>query len=460
MRPNIVLILLDNFGYGEVGCYGGGVRRGAPTPRIDSLARCGMKLTNFNTEPVCTPSRSALLTGRFPIRSGTYRLANGPDEGLTQWEVTLANMLHDVGYTCAHFGKWHLGNRPGRYPTDQGFDEWYGIPRSNEECLWPGSPGYDPSELPPAHTLEGRAGEETREVAVYDLGMRSRFDGEITRRACDFIRRAAAAGQPFFAYLPMTTGHFPTIPSPAWAGRTGNGPWADVLAQLDDYIGQLLDTLDEASAADSTIVIFTADNGAESLYGLSSTTPGVNRGWPGPWRGSYGTAMEGGLRVPFLVRWPGMVPEGVESDAMVHLVDVFPTIARIVGATVPADRMIDGIDHLDLLLGTHSTASRDFIPVYDWWQGNLLAAKWRHWKVHFAEKERIEDPPVQRTRLVNLLIDPMEEEYLPGISTTWVWNAIQTRIAAFEASFAIDPPIAPQTPDPYLPSRSAEVING
>jgi arylsulfatase A-like enzyme len=178
-KPNIVFILMANLGYGEVGSYGGGVIRGAPTPRIDRLAREGMKLLNFNVEPQCTPSRSALMTGRFALRSGTHSvpIAGGP-YGLVQWEIALAKLLAGQGYATGHFGKWHLGNVPGRLPTNQGFDEWYGIPDSSDESLWPTAPGFDPKIAHVAHIMEGRKGVASREVAVYDLTRRPEMDME------------------------------------------------------------------------------------------------------------------------------------------------------------------------------------------------------------------------------------------------------------------------------------------
>src|SRR5438552_4362397 len=140
-KPNIVLMLMDNLGYGEPGCYGGGILRGAPTPCIDKLAAEGTRLLNFNVEAQCTPSRSALITGRFPIRSGTHSVPIGGGlEGLTQWEMTLPKLLSGVGYSTGHFGKWHLGSEDGRLPNDQGFDEWYGIPRTTDEAFWPSQP--------------------------------------------------------------------------------------------------------------------------------------------------------------------------------------------------------------------------------------------------------------------------------------------------------------------------------
>ncbi len=156
---------MDNLGYGEVGCYGGGVLRGAPTPNIDRLAREGTKLLNFNVEPQCTPSRSCVMTGRHSIRSGTHSvpLTGGP-YGLVQWEETIAKTLSKKGYATGHFGKWHLGNVPGRFPTEQGFDEWYGIPDTTDETLWPTQPGFDPTLVHPAHIYEGEKGSPSHQV--------------------------------------------------------------------------------------------------------------------------------------------------------------------------------------------------------------------------------------------------------------------------------------------------------
>src|SRR6186997_3482426 len=182
-KPNIVFILMDNLGYGEVGVYGGGVVRGAPTPRIDKLATEGMRLTNFNVEAQCTPSRSALMTGRFSIRSGTHSIPIGEGiEGLTQWELTIAELLSAAGYSTGHFGKWHLGSDDGRLPNAQGFDEWYGIPRTTDESFWPSEPAAKAAGVTFTHIMEGRKGEKSRELAVYDLDQRRLIDAEISRR--------------------------------------------------------------------------------------------------------------------------------------------------------------------------------------------------------------------------------------------------------------------------------------
>jgi arylsulfatase len=222
-RPNIVFILMDNLGYGELGVYGGGITRGAPTPRIDQLAAEGTRLTNFNVEAQCTPSRSAIMTGRFSIRSGTHSVPIGGGlEGLTQWEVTIAELLSGAGYDTAAFGKWHLGSEQGRLPNDQGFDEWYGIPRTTDEAFWPSEPAAKAAGMPFMHIMEGRKGEKSRNLAIYDLDQRRLIDAEITRRTIDFMKRSVAAGKPFYAYVPFTLVHFPTLPNPSFAGKTAS----------------------------------------------------------------------------------------------------------------------------------------------------------------------------------------------------------------------------------------------
>src|SRR5271154_225463 len=198
-RPNIVLILADNLGYGELGCYGGGITRGAPKPRLDNLAPEGTRVTNFNVENSCTPSRSALMTGRHPIRSGTYSVPlDGKPYGMVQWEVTIAKLLAKQGYATAHYGKWHLGDSEGRYPNDQGFDEWYGIPNSSDEAMWTQQKDFDPSVAHLEYLMEGRKGENSRKLRVYDASERREMDSELANRTIDFMQRSTKAGKPFF----------------------------------------------------------------------------------------------------------------------------------------------------------------------------------------------------------------------------------------------------------------------
>lgn len=449
-KPNIVFVLTDNLGYGELGCYGGGELRGAPTPRIDSLAASGTQLRNFNVEPQCTPSRSALMTGRHPIRSGTYSVPiDGRPYGLVRWEVTLAELLSRQGYATAIYGKWHLGDSEGRYPNQRGFDEWYGIPNSTDESFWPQQADFDPKVAHFEHIMEGSRGETPRVVKVYDEEARRQIDLDLTAKTVDLMRRSVRAGRPFFAFVPFTLVHAPTRPSREFAGRTGNGDWADCLAQMDWCVGQILDAVTELDIANDTIVVFTSDNGPEETYPW--------RGWAGPWAGSYFTAMEGSLRTPFLIRWPGRIPAGRQSNEIVHITDLYTTLARVAGAGIPTDRPIDGLDQTEFFLGRSQKSSREWFPVYV--NDELYAVKWRNWKAHFVWQERMDDPPQRLgdgVRLFDLFVTPQErvDESLPTAFTHgWVLHGIFARLDPFLASLKRFPPVPMGASDPYTPPR-------
>jgi len=439
--PNVIFILTDNLGYGEVGAYGGGLTRGAPTPRIDSLAQDGTRFLNFNMETQCTPSRSSLLTGRWAIRSGTYAVPfGGVADGLTQWEVTMGEALSDAGYATGYFGKWHLGSKDGRLPNDQGFDEWFGIPRTTDEALWPESPGWSPDIMPAEQMMEGRKGEKSRELGVYDLTQRRLIDAEITRRAVSFIGKQSGSGKPLFTYVALTQPHLPTEPNPDFKGKTGNGDWADVLTETDTHVGQILDAVDKAGIRDNTIVVFTSDNGPEFIRPWD--------GWAGPWRGQYFTALEGGIRVPFMIRWPGRIPAGRETNEMVHGVDMFATLARFSGATVPTDRPFDSIDQSEFFLGNTEKSAREGFPI--WCSDRLQAVKWRNWKLHFYRQDTMFDPPVKYPipMVFNLFTDPREEKPTPD---SWVVGPVLKIVGEFDRSVKEHPLIPMGTPDPYTP---------
>ncbi|MFJ4292170.1 arylsulfatase [Cupriavidus sp. NPDC089707] len=442
-KPNILFILADNLGYGELGVYGGGELRGAPTPRIDKLAAEGMRLTNMNMEPQCTPSRSSMMTGRYAIRSGTYAVPiGGVAEGLTQWEVTLAESLSDAGYATALFGKWHLGSHDGRLPNDQGFDEWYGIPRTTNEAMWPGSNGYSPERMKPEYILEGRKGGTSRELKVYDMEQRRLMDAELTRRSIAFMEQQARSGKPFFAFASLTQPHLPTVPNPRFAGKTGNGDWADMLAEMDDNVGKMLDTVDRLGLRSNTIVIFASDNGAEYFRPWD--------GWAGPWRGQYFTAYEGGIRVPFMIRWPGKIPAGAVSNQIVHGVDLFPTIAAMTGARVPGDRPIDGVNQTAFFEGKTAKSAREGILI--WVDNRLQAVKWQNFKAHFYQQDNMEAPPLKLAvpYLFDLYTNPREDEHKRAYAS-WVLGPMLKMMGAFEASVKKFPLIPMGTPDPYQP---------
>ncbi|MEM6604594.1 MAG: sulfatase-like hydrolase/transferase [Pseudomonadota bacterium] len=436
-RPNIVLVLMDNFGYGEVGAFGGGVLRGAPTPSIDSLGRDGLKLTNFNVEAECTPSRASLMTGRYGIRTRLRPDAppRGIWYGLTAGEITLAEMLSDAGYATGIFGKWHLGDEPGRYPTDQGFDEWYGIPNSSDQAFWPDSDSFQKDAgVTFTRIVTGKRGEEPVAGAIYDLAKRRVIDREITDRAKAFIKRNADRETPFFAFLPFTQTHEPVEAHPDFKGRTGNGAFADVLTQTDAYVGELLELINDLGLVDDTVFIFTSDNGRE----------GIKRsfGFTGPWRGSMFSPYEGSLRVPFLMRYPKAIPAGRVSNEIVHLVDLMPTLASMTGSELPQDRILDGKNQSPFFTGTTEKSARESIVIY---LGNeLFGAKWRNWKMLTKELagSNYAIQTMAYPSIYNLLVDPKEEEpekfYLDD---TWVetplWRVIEDHQASLEADSGI-----------------------
>ena len=440
-KPNIVLVLMDNFGYGEVGVYGGGALRGAPTPNIDSIARDGYQLTNYNVEAECTPSRAALMTGRYGIRT-RQRPGEPPRDiwyGITKWEVTLAEMLSEQGYATGMFGKWHLGDTEGRYPTDQGFDEWYGLPRSSDRAFWPDSDSFQADAHPNAvftHVMSAKRGEKPKQLDVYGREKRTLIDREITDHALDFIQRMHKQKQPFFAYLPYTQTHEPVDAHPDFKGSTGNGSFADVLAQTDAYVGELLALIDKLGIADNTIFIFTSDNGREGVV--------RSFGFTGPWRGTMFSPYEGSLRVPFLIRYPGVIPPGQVSNDIVHQVDLFPTLASFTGGNVPKDRVLDGVNQSAFFSGKSKKSARESMVIYI---GNeLFGAKWRNWKILLKEldSESYAIKNMAYPSIYNLIIDPKEEEpehfYLDD---TWVdfplWQVIEDHEASLEADAGSPP---------------------
>ena len=382
-KPNIVFILVDNVGWGDFGVYGGTT----PTPRIDKLASEGIRFNNYNVEAQCTPSRAAIMTGRMPVRSGTFEVTWGVPYGLAPWEYTIAELLSDADYATALYGKWHLGDQEGRLPNDRGFDEWYGIPRTTNEALYRTSAGYDPQIAPPQFILAGKKGEKSHQVEEYTLDARRRIDTEITRRTIDFMRRNVAAAKPFYAYVALTQVHFPSLPSSQFAGRTGNGDFADSVVEMDYHVGQILDAIKELGVEQNTVVVFSSDNGPEFRRPW--------RGTAGFWSGTYHTAMEGSLRAPFIIRWPNKIPVGV-SNEVVHAVDMFTTLAKLGGGEIPKDRPIDGVDQMPFFRGEQAKSAREGFLVYIY--GDLYAVKWRNWKYHLIWLDDMAKTPAATAR--------------------------------------------------------------
>lgn len=446
-KPNVVIMLVDNLGWGELGVYGGGVLRGAPTPNLDKLAGEGIQFQNFNVEPQCTPSRSALMTGRHPIRSGTHKVVWGILYGLTQWEKTIAELMSDAGYSTGMFGKWHLGDTKGRFPTDQGFDEWYGIANTTDEALYSSNFDYDAEVSVIPYIVESKKNKEPKNIKKYDLESRKTIDRELTNKAIDFMKRNAKKKKPFFAFVPFTQPHMPVTAHPDFSGKTGNGHFADVLAEIDHNAGTILDAIDKLKIRDNTLVIWLSDNGPEEIE--------EHHGTAGYWRGNYFTVLEGSLRVPALMRWPGKIPKGTVTNEIMHLVDVMPTLAEVAGYKVPDDRIIDGVNQLDWLTGKQKHSNREGFPAYN--GDEMFAYKWRNWKMHLVKLETMFGAPqrLNMPHLHNLLQDPKEKYpiHVVDVSASWAFPVMFKKIVGFQATLAEEPPIAMGTPDPYKPPK-------
>jgi arylsulfatase A-like enzyme len=416
-HPNVVIMLADNVGWGDIGVYGGGALRGALTPRIDSIATDGLRLLNGNVEPYCTPTRAALMSGRYTVRTHSTEIG-----GLSKSEITLAELFSSAGYATAVFGKWDLGpEEPGFFPTDRGFDEWYGIPQTSHTAMWDTSFQYDPELAPLQRVLESAKGNPPRKVKDYDEMARRKMDGELTARALTFMKKNVDAEKPFFLYLSFTQTHFPTLPHPDFDGRTGNGPYADALAELDYRTAQVLDAITRLGVREETVVIWLSDNGPSEY---------VPHGSPGYWRGSAHQALEGSVRVPFMIRWPGKIKPGV-SNEIVHVTDVLPSLARVAGYALPSDRVIDGADQMDFFMGKQEKSSRDGFPIYGR-GGKLLAYKWQNWKVHFTNVSGV-PAPYELPSVYNVVMDPREEQPM-DMRYFWVVYAVGSKLKTLNVS--------------------------
>ncbi len=367
--PNVVIVLVDDMGWGDVGYQGA---TGYATPNIDRLAKQGRRFTDFYVaQPVCSASRAALLTGCYANRIGIHgALGPGSELGIAAGEVTLAELCKSRGYATAIFGKWHLGHRPEFLPTRHGFDEFYGIPYSND--MWPGHP-ESPKAWGDLPTLEGE------KVVGYNTDQR-RFTGDFTRRAVSFIERNAAEGRTFFLYLAHAMPHVPLHASERFAGQTERGPYGDVIEELDASVGAVVRALEESGVADNTLLVVTSDNGPWLSYGNHA-------GSAGPLREGKGTTFEGGVRVPCVVSWPGHIEPDSVTTQPVMTIDLFPTIAELIGAKLPP-HPIDGKSIAPLLLGEpHRFEPHE--AYYFWYhRGDLQAVRSGRWKLHFPHYYR------------------------------------------------------------------------
>ncbi len=372
--PNVVVLFIDDLGYADIGPFGGTI----PTPNLDRMAKEGMRFTDFSvSSAVCSASRAALLTGCYHQRIGIAG-ALGPDAqiGIGAQEMTIAELCQQKGYATACFGKWHLGHHPKFLPTRHGFDEYLGLPYSND--MWPLHPNY--AKHPP-ETAQRKQGYPALPLidgeTVIDAEVTGQDQTQLTKtyteRAVSFIERHRE--QPFFLYVPHSMVHVPLFASERFAGKSGKGAYGDVVMEIDWSVGEILGTLARCGLDDNTLVVFTSDNGPWLSYGNHA-------GAAGSLREGKGTMFEGGIRTPTIARWPGRVPAGATCAEFASTIDILPTIAKVIGAPLPPHK-IDGLDISPLLFGEPGATSPHRLFCCYYAGGQLQAVRDARWKLHF-----------------------------------------------------------------------------
>ncbi len=361
-------MFVDDMGYADIGTFGS---PNYSTPHLDRMATEGIHFTDFYvSQPVCSASRASLLTGSYANRIGIHG-ALGPSNthGIHENEVTLGELFKAKGYATAAYGKWHLGHHPKFLPTNHGFDDYYGIPYSND--MWPFHP-ENPDAWGDLPTIEGDS------IVGYNTDQ-SRFTTDFTLRSIDFIRSHASVNHPFFLYIAHPMPHVPLFVSEERRGASGAGLYGDVIHEIDWSVGQILQTLQEMDIDDQTLVLFTSDNGPWLSYGNHA-------GNTGSLREGKGTAWEGGVRVPFIARWPGVLPQGLSVRTPAMTIDLFPTLAHLIEGALP-DHPIDGRNIWPLLTGKSETSPQ--AAYFFWYKRNELHAVRRdRWKLYFPHQYR------------------------------------------------------------------------
>ena len=425
-KPNIVYILADDIGYTELGSYGGGKVRGAPTPNLDKMAEEGMRFLSFYSEVECTPSRAALSTGRHPIRNGLYKIAM-PGEvgtGLHEDEVTIAEILSEAGYYTGHFGKWHMGGEEENLPTNQGFDEaewsegnppWWVNNKNAKATDDVGgftqralmySPGPENFPYDTGGVMRAKKGEEP--TMVYELSMEkyNTYDSEVADRTIEFIKKRAKEDQPFFVNFWGKGNHFWGA-HPDFRDTPAGTNTSSQMVEHDYNTGRILKTLTDLGIAENTLVIWSSDNGPMYTihpHGGYSLLPG-----------GKGETREGGIRVPSLAWWPGMIAPGQDPLDLIQITDWFTTITSLAGAKngIPTDRVIDGVDQSGLLLLGEGKGRRDYVFHYN--RENLEAVRKDQIKLNLKPR----NPAFHFYEVFNIYHDPAER--FPNEPQNGIW---------------------------------------
>jgi arylsulfatase len=451
-KPNVVLMLADNLGFGDLSSYNGGIRGGMRTPKIDKLASEGIRFTQFLVEPGCTPSRAALQTGRYSIRSGlSLIIAPGASGGLQEQEYTLGEMFKSVGYKTTYIGKWHLGPEPYSQPQNQGYDQWLlGFYGSTDSTLY--AAGMEQVDAPDAlrqafssQILEAIGPGAPRTIRPYDAAYRKQIEGDIADAATKYIEQQAKANNPFFLQIGWTRPHFPNETEEAFSGASRVNKYGDSVVELDHRTGQVLDAIREAGVEDNTIVIWISDNGPTITATALDET---HAGDAGPFRGELGDAYEGSIRTAGMIKWPGRIAPSV-SNEMFAIHDFLPTLAGIVGADMPTDRPIDGVDQTDFLLGRQTQSNREHLLTFI--ADRLAAVRWRQFRFYPMEVVNSNSSPARggymgATRetagfpqIYNIEADPKERVDITVQGFGWTVAPYLQLIAQYQATLKDHP---------------------
>lgn len=453
-KPNIVILLVDDMGFGDPGCFGGGLLIGAPTPNIDKLATGGLKLLSTYSQPTCTPSRAAIMTGRIPTRSGLTRpTLSGEKPKVNPWadEVTTAKLLSNAGYRTALSGKWHLGEGDGSWPHQCGYDEYYGIlsvisdmSQQVDKRLYPDlmlRPGRlaDLQKLTEAAITKGVKGGP---LEVAEKITTTEELGQIDQKFADnseaFIRRTVKDGKPFYLFHSFGRLHNDSFPAKGYEGKSPAGfAQRDALVETDDIVGRLIGVLKDTGQLENTLVFFTSDNGGnEDLMPDASYQP---------FRGGKGTTWEGGVRVPAIAYWPGTIAPGRVSDGLLDQCDMFNTPLQIAGISdkIPSERYIDGIDQTSFLLADDGRSKRDAVFMYA--ENDLTAVRWMEYKVHFkvflnqAAHRNLDESTLNNLGMApwvyNLYMDPKEQSSQGHSRFEWGLPQVLQKAGRHSATF-------------------------
>jgi arylsulfatase len=467
-RPNILFFLMDDVGWGDFGCYGGGIAVGAPTPNFDRVARGGLQLTSCYSEPSCSPSRATLLTGRVPNRHGLHRPPMYGEPGGLQGEVSVAQLLSDSGYATQAVGKWHVGENPASQPQNVGFDDFYGfLSVSDMYTEW-----RDPHFFPEivysdartewvknmpfnrcfVHAAKGGEPENVEEVTIPVLSL---LDDKWCQYSTGFIERMAGKEQPWLLYHCTRGAHFDNYPHERFLGKSpARHPYKDTLIELDDIMGRLVDVLTRTGQLEDTLIIVSSDNGPHMET------------WPDaaftPFRCAKGSTWEGGVRVPGLVMWPGVIAAGRQSDGIFDFNDIMPTLLALAGESgrLPGDRYIDGIDQTSFLLAPDGISNRKYH--YYWLATHFSGLRCGEYKMvltatsdddHDAAGSGGFTGVLQRfayARLYNLYLDPKETHNYMTRKLAYM-EAFQRGIRSHLGTFKKYPPkhvMGLKAPDP------------